>query len=402
MENGTYNMDQLSQQFTLQLTPGNLKNGMKENGAKSNELWTVPLERLRPIAGFNVRVRNAKYFARVRKYADSMKEYGYFPHKPMAGYMGKDPLTGENVVFYTAGHTRHESILLANSELPEEKQIKAVTVVMQPPKTTTMRQLNALLITENDAAALDPYEASIVCKRLLDDGSSVEEIAKEVNFSTEWVDSLLQLAAAPRELQLMIVDDVIKPTFAIETIKEHGGEQALVILKQALARKTGGKPDAQETEADAESGVDAGADGDETPAPAPKKVRLTAKDLTSPEVRKFQNVIKREAPVMYDALKQRNCGPGLRQDGRRYPREAAGADGAREEARGVGRASCRPSPDRAIRESGGSCCCGRRREDFGRLSSATGPARPARRPLLPYPTHVRTRPLSRCVNLLPG
>ena len=313
MENGTYNLEQLSQQFTLQLTPGNLKNGMKENGAKSNELWTVPLENLRPIAGFNVRVRNAKYFARVRKYADSMKEHGYLPHKPMAGYMGKDPETGENVVFYTAGHTRHESILLANSELPEEKQIKAVTVVMQPPKTTTMKQLNALLITENDAAALDPYEASIVCKRLFDDGSSVEEIAKEVNFSTEWVDSLLQLAAAPRELQLMIVDDVIKPTFAIETIKEHGGEQALVILKQALARKTGGKPDAPEAEADADadSGAEPGAEADVDETPLPKKVRLTAKDLTSPEVRKFQNVIKREAPVMYDALSSVTADPAF-------------------------------------------------------------------------------------------
>lgn len=300
MENSTYNMDQLSQQFNLQLAPGNLKNGMKAAGAKSNELWTVPLEQLRAIEGFNVRVHNAKYFARVRKYADSMKEHGYLPHKPMAGYMGKDPETGEDVVFYTAGHTRYDAIVLANSELPEEKQIKAVTVVMQPPKTTTTKRLNALLITENDAAALDPYEASIVCKRLFDDGSSVEDIAKEVNFSTEWVDSLLQLAAAPRELQLMIVDDVIKPTFAIETIKEHGAEQALVILKQALARKTGSKADAPAADADVESGPEIETDGDE--ATTAKKVRLTAKDLTSPEVRKFQNVIKREAPVMYDAL----------------------------------------------------------------------------------------------------
>jgi len=302
MENGTYNMEQLSQEFTLQLTPGNLKDGMKAAGAKSNELWTVPLEMLRPIEGFNVRVRNAKYFARVRKYADSMKTHGYLAHKPMAGYMGRDPETGENVVFYTAGHTRHDSILLANSELPKDKQIKAVTMVMQPTKTTSMKQLNAMLITENEAAALDPYEASIVCKRMLDDGSSVEEIASEVNFSTEWVDSLLQLAAAPLELQLMIVDDVIKATFAIETIKEHGGEQALIILKQALARKTGGNTDAPEPGADTESAAAAGTEGEGDDAPAPKKVRLTAKDLTSPEVRKFQNVIKREAPVMYDVL----------------------------------------------------------------------------------------------------
>lgn len=107
----------------------------------------------------------------------------------------------------------------------------------------------------------------------------------------------------------MIVDDVIKPTFAIETIKEHGGEQALVILKQALARKTGGKTDAPAADADVESGGEA--DATDADAPAQKKVRLTAKDLTSPEVRKFQNAIKREAPVMYDALSSVTSDPAF-------------------------------------------------------------------------------------------
>jgi hypothetical protein len=288
----TYNMEQLAQQFTLELTPGNLKEGMKANKATSNDLWRFPIERLRPIEGFNVRVRNAAYLARVRRYADSLKKHGYMAHKPMAGYMSRDPETGEDVVFYTAGYTRREAIDLANSELPEDKQITHVTLVVHPAKTTTPTQLNALLITENEAAPYNAYEASIVCKRMLDDGTDIEEISKLTNFSTEWVDSLLQLAASPVELQLMVVDDVIKPTFAIETIKEHGGK-ALDVLKAALARKTGGA----EAPA-AQAGGDA--DGDDTAAP--KKVRLTAKDLTSPEVRKFQNAVKREAPVMYSTL----------------------------------------------------------------------------------------------------
>lgn len=311
MANDMYNLNELSEHFTLQLTPGNLKEGMKAIGATSNDLWKVPVEQLRPIEGFNVRVRNAKYLARVRKYADSLKKHGYLFQKPMSGYMARDA-SGNDVAYFTAGYTRREAIDLANSELPEDQQIKFVSMVMQPAKTTTMRQLNALLITENESAALDPYEQSIVCKRMLNDGATVAEIASETGFSTEWVDSLLELAAAPQELQLMVVDDIIKPTFAIETIKEHGGEGALAILKEALARKTGGKaqppgsdqpaasaaPDAAPNPHEAAAAADANAEE----GPAPKKVRLTAKDLTSPEVRKFQNSLKREAPVMYNTL----------------------------------------------------------------------------------------------------
>lgn len=76
-----------------------------------------------------------------------------------------------------------------------------------------------------------------------------------------------------------------------------------------MARKTGGNIDAPEAGADIESGAEAGTDGEGDDAPVPKKVRLTAKDLTSPEVRKFQNVIKREAPVMYDVLSSVTADP---------------------------------------------------------------------------------------------
>lgn len=168
---------------------------------------------------------------------------GYMPHKPMAGYVGKDSVTGEPVIFYTAGHTRMDSIALANSELPapkfpDAKKITHVTMVVHPAKTTTTTKLNAWPITENEAAPDNPYEQSIVVKRMLNDGASIEEITAETSFSTGWVNSLLALADVPLELQRMVVDDVIKSTFAIETIKAHG-DKALAVLQAALARKIG-------------------------------------------------------------------------------------------------------------------------------------------------------------------
>ena len=295
----TYNLDELSQHFTLELNPGNLKEGMKANGATSNDLWKFPVKNLRPIEGFNVRVKNAAYWARVHRYADSMIEDGYWSHKPMAGYIGRDKETGEEFFFFTAGYTRRDAIDVANSKLPPDKQIEFVTVVAHPGKTITRSQLNALLITENDSAKLEAYEASVVVKRMFDDGDSVEEIARQVRYSTEWVDSLLLVAAAPTELQLMVVDDVIKPTFAIETIKEHG-DKALTVLQEALARKTGsGEVAPSGGAAPAEGAGSEGGDCEQ--APAPKKVRLTAKDLIKPEVRKFNNKVQNEAVALYRA-----------------------------------------------------------------------------------------------------
>jgi ParB family chromosome partitioning protein len=289
MAQDKYNLDELRTDFTLTPDFGVIKAGMKENGGSSNDLWKIQRSVLRPVEGYNVRVKNPAYWVRVRRYADSMKLNGYMSTKPMTGFMGRDPVTGENVVYYTAGYTRIDAFDLANRELLAEgkKPLEFVTIVLLD-KSITSSQLNAMLITENEAAALSPFEAAIVCKRMLEAGESVEEIAKAVNFSTEWVDSLLALGSSPQELQLMVIDDIVTATFAIDTIKAHG-EQALTILKDALARKMG----------------DAGADstgGDEDPATPAKKVRVTAKDLVKPEVRRFQNAMKREAPVMYTTL----------------------------------------------------------------------------------------------------
>lgn len=309
-----YNMEELGQPFKLELDFGVLKAGMKENNTSSNELWKPPIAKLRPIEGFNVRVKNEAYWARVRRYANSLKKHGYMSHKPMAGYVGRDPESGQNVLFYTAGYTRMDAIALANSELPPEEQITHVTMVVHS-RDVTPTQLNALLITENEAAPYNAFEASVVCKRMLDDGNSVEEIAAEANFTTVWVEALLKLAAAPLELQRMVVDDVIKPTFAIETIEEHG-DLALAVLQEALARKTGGGEAAPADGAPNGEAADKEGEGGQE-APAPKKVRLTAKDLVKPEVRKFNNAMKKEAPAMYSTLSAMAAHPAFK----RFPTE---------------------------------------------------------------------------------
>lgn len=73
-----HNMKQLEAEFRTALTPGVLKAAMKEAGASSGDLWKVPVPQLRVIDGFNVRVKNAKYKAQVRRLADSIKSEGFY------------------------------------------------------------------------------------------------------------------------------------------------------------------------------------------------------------------------------------------------------------------------------------------------------------------------------------
>jgi hypothetical protein len=274
-----YTMDQLDKAFDLTLTPGNLKESMKLAGAKSGDLWKVPPSMLHEINGFNVRLLTPRWFARVRSLADSMKRTGYMLHKPMTGYAGKDA-AGKDTIYITDGYTRRAAIELANSELPKDKQITVVSVVTHDAQKTTMVELNTQLIAGNQESALLPYESAIVIDRLAKAGESIDAIAARTGFSTEWVQGLLSLIAAPEGLRRMVADDVITATFAIDTIKEHG-DKAFEVLQEALAQKVGEADDA---------------DGDTT------KVRLTKKDMVPKEVRKFNNAVKKSAPGLYSAL----------------------------------------------------------------------------------------------------
>lgn len=312
--------------FQLDLTPGVLKTTMKDLGASSVELWTLPPEKILIIDGFNVRLRNEKYRARVRELADSMKVHGYMKHKPMAGFITKFA-DGSQGISLTDGHTRMDAIELANSELPDHKKITKVTIVAHETKKTSMTDLNVQLVQGNKGSALEPIEVAIVCNRLRTDGMDVHEIARQTGFSTEWVSGLFMIFDSPPELRQMVVDGVIKATFAIEVIKQHR-DNALAVLQKALAEKTGTQPAASASNAepagaaanannaaagdddggDASEATSSGAvddDGEGTAVPTGEpKVKLTAKDLVPKEVRKFNNAVKKQAPALYGLVKE--------------------------------------------------------------------------------------------------
>lgn len=257
--------------FYSSLTAGNVKAAMKEVGAASSDLWKVEPGRLRVLEGFNVRIKNEAYTARVRWIADSIKANGFYPDKPLTGFVAREG--DENIIYVTGGHRRHEAVHLAISEGAE---VGTVPVVIKP-KGTSMEDLTVDLYVGNEGDPLAVYEQAVLCKRLVGFGWDSKEIARRMGYaSAQYVDGLLSLAGAPLALRKMVTEGVVSATTAIEAIKKHG-DKAVDVLLAAMVKSAGG--------------------------------RVTAKHMPQGE---FRKAIKKHAEPMWTALTKVQADPAFK------------------------------------------------------------------------------------------
>jgi ParB-like chromosome segregation protein Spo0J len=195
----------------------------------------VERDQLRIIPNFNTRIRGERLTAHIRELADSMKSEGYYPDKPLAGYVAREG--DEQVIYITDGHCRLEGRDLAVSEGAEIDKLPVVVSA----QGTSIEDLTVALARTNSGKPLEPYELAIVCKRLSRFGMDSDEIARRVGFTRTYVDNLLLLIGADAAIRQMVMDDKVSASTAVDAIKQHGSkalERLQVALEQAQA---GGK-----------------------------------------------------------------------------------------------------------------------------------------------------------------
>ena len=258
--------------FDVELVPGNVKSAMAAVGAKSGDLWQVALDDLRVLENFNPRIRNESYHADVRAFADSMKEEGFYRHKPLAGYVAME--NGQSVIYITDGHTRREAALLARSEGAE---LGLIPVVVNA-KGTAMEDLNVALVRSNTGRPLTPYEIGIVCKRLMKFNMDEETIGRRIGVSPRYVSSLLTLMAAPHGIRKMVEDELVSASTAMDAIRDFGN-RALEQLQAGL-----------------EKAKDAG------------RTRVTGKHLSQPT---FRKEVRKAAPQLFVTMREIKSDPGF-------------------------------------------------------------------------------------------
>ena len=277
MENQANTVQQeLSMTYDKVLVAGSTKGAMKEAKAASRDRWQVPVTAIEFLPNFNVRIKNDAYWARVRRYADSMKLVGFKQDKPLSGIVIVE--NGVQTIKGYGGYTRWDALALANKELAAEgrDQITSVPMVIAP-SGTTIEDLTDDLVTGNNGEQLQPFEIGIVCKRKQSYGSSVEDIARDLGFSPTYVETLLFLMGAPKLIRDMVQNDQVGALEAVRVMREKG-DKAVEVLQQGLERV-----------------ASAG------------KTRVTAKFMPGAAQ---QKAIKKAAPEMVDTLKEIKKDPG--------------------------------------------------------------------------------------------
>lgn len=219
--------------FDKTLVQGAVKKVMTAIEAPSRDLWQVAPQDIRVMEGFNVRVKDDAYYAHIRSIADSIKTEGFFPHKPLAGYVAVED--GVQVIYLHDGHCRFDGAKLAISEGADLKRLPLVVSAAG----TSLEDLTVGLVRDNSGRPLSTYETAVVCKRLSRFGWDSAQIAKRLGFSSaQYVDGLLTLIAAPLELRQMVINGVVSASVAIDTLAKHG-DKALDVLRAAQQKANG-------------------------------------------------------------------------------------------------------------------------------------------------------------------
>lgn len=264
-----------SADYNQELISGNVKAAMKSIGASSSDLWKVEPAKLRRLSGFNGRIRTPAYLEHLASIKESIRENGYYPDKPLAGYVAKDD-DGNDVVYVTEGHTRFDAV----DELIEEGVEFGTIPVVIKPKGTTMEDLTIALVTSNEGRPFTTYEKALMVKRLVGMGMDEATIAKRLNFKTgkAYVDDLLLLAGAPKAVRDLLIADKIAATMAIAELKANG-PKAVERLKAAVDTATEkGKAKASPKHLEKAASKPKKAKVAPTPSPEAEKPALNAMD----------------------------------------------------------------------------------------------------------------------------
>jgi len=234
-ETVTTTEQQLDLDFRINIIAGNIKKGMKQFGFGSGDLWNIDPKVIQVIAGYNVRVRNAAYRARVEALRDNMMLVGFKKDSPLSVLVVPNGVNdkGEEqfAIMLKRGHQRLEAVLEA---IALGKPIETVPCIIAK-EDISEEDLTADLSISNNGEQLAPYEMAVLCKRMSRFEENHAKIATKLGIWPNQVTDGLLLINGPIEIAHYVRDDVIKFTLAVELIKEHGAK-ALTIIEQSLSR----------------------------------------------------------------------------------------------------------------------------------------------------------------------
>lgn len=210
------------------------KQMIKSGAIKRADAMKVRLDDIRVEDGFNLRHDNADLNQSINDLADHIMQGGQIPPLEVRP-------DGFGKVFVVDGHRRREAIRLAVAQgapLADENGDIWVPVIAFVGDDADRV---ARVITSAEGRPLSPLETAEGYKRLRAFQWDVARIARTVGRSPQYVADLLELADAPREIQIMVMHGTVSASTAIDLIRKHGFDAAEVLHAEADKAKKQGK-----------------------------------------------------------------------------------------------------------------------------------------------------------------
>lgn len=207
---------------------------LKHIDTKGNSLNVrAPFAKLMPLPGFNVRVKNADYQASVREFADSIRENGYYDHKPLAVIV----LPGDDTLWVWDGETRYDAIKL----LATEGTVVEEVPVSLAPAGTTVEDLTVAMSQSNEGVKLSPIALAALVKRLMSYGWDKDKVALRIGKTVRYLDNLLVLAGAPKAVRDAVADNKIAAAEAVKIVRKDPKTAAATVTAKVKAAEAKGQ-----------------------------------------------------------------------------------------------------------------------------------------------------------------
>ena len=216
----------------------------------------VMLDALAVLPGFNTRVKDDEYKARVANIAESIQRQGFYEDKPLSVTM----LPNDETVYVFDGEHRLEAARAASLDGAD---LAAGLPVAFAAEGASVKDLTVHLVHGNDGANLNPVELAAVVVRLKTLGLDKNEIAAEIGRTVRHVENLLVLASANQTTKRAVATGKIAAAEATKLIRKHGAKDGGDKIAEAvkIAEEKGARKATPKTMAD-------------SPAPKMKTVRI--------------------------------------------------------------------------------------------------------------------------------
>jgi ParB-like chromosome segregation protein Spo0J len=192
----------------------------------------APLDKLAVLPGFNTRLKDAEYAARVAALQDSMSKQGFYEDKPFSVVM----LPNDDTIYIFDGEHRFDAARAASLDGAD---FSAGLPIAWAKDGATVRDLTIHLVHGNAGANLNQVELAAVVRRLKALGMNKDEIASEIGRTPRHVDNLLVLAGANATVRKAVASGQIAAAEAVKLIRQDpktAGDKIGAAVKAAEER----------------------------------------------------------------------------------------------------------------------------------------------------------------------